>query len=418
MPSGNFMKSKSGRIVERHAVNGLWQSDDAKGALAGIRVVDLTINILGPVATQILGDMGADVIKVESPEGDQNRHIGPARSPAMGALYMTMNANKRSVVLNLKTAKARDVLFDLIEAADVFVHSMRPGAVERLGIDYAAVSARNPRIIYASGPGYRPDGPNRDRPAYDDVIQGQSGIASMCERAFGEPRYLPTVLADKLCGYTLASAIAMALFSRERSGVGQEVVVPMLETVLSFNMLDHQWGAVFDPPIGGMGYNRLFTPYRRPFATADGHMCIMASNDDQWLRLLVAIDEPDLATDPRFAKLVDRARNIEELYAVVTKRMHERTNAEWDKRLTDADISHAPVQQLSDLGTDHYLTSTGFFEKYQHPTEGSMIRAINPLQFSATPPSRRRHPPRLGEHTLEVLEALGYDPGEIDDLSR
>lgn len=291
---------------------------------------------------------------------------------------------------------------------------MRPGAAERLGIDYAAIAALNPRIVYAYGPGYRPDGPNRDRPAYDDVIQGQSGIASMCEMAFGEPRYLPTVLADKLCGHVLAGAIAMALYHRERTGVGQEVVVPMLETVLAFNMLDHQWGASFSPPIGGMGYNRLFTTHRRPFATADGHMCIMASNDEQWRRLLAAIERPELAGDPRFARLVDRARNIEALYAIVVAEMQKRTNAEWDARLTEADIPHAPVLRLSEMATDPYLAGTGFFEPYEHPSEGAMVRTINPLQFSATPPRRRRHPPRLGEHTGEVLARLGYDPAEVE----
>ena len=391
-------------------MQGPWDpAEGISGPLAGVRIVDLTINVLGPVATQILGDAGADVIKVEAPAGDQNRHIGPARHPHMGALYLTMNRNKRSVVLNLKQPECRQVLFKLVDGADVFVHSMRPGAAERLGVDYRSIAARNPSIVYGYAPGYRPDGPNRDRPAYDDVIQGESGIAAMCEKAFGEPRYLPTVMADKLCGHILATAISMALFSRERTGEGQEVVVPMLESVLSFNMLDHQWGAVFDPPEAEMGYNRLFTPYRRPYPTADGHMCIMASNDEQWERLLRAIGSADLAADPRFAKLINRARNIEELYAHVAERMRARTNAEWDERLSEADIPHAPVKRLSELLTDPYLQETEFFQKYEHPSQGPMVRAANPMLFSGTPASFRRPPPQLGEHTQEVLHRLEFD---------
>ena len=349
-------------------MTGPWdESGAAPGALAGVRIVDLTINILGPVSTQMLGDMGADVIKVESPDGDQNRHIGPQRNPQMSALYLTMNRNKRAIVLNLKNAEAREALFRLVDGADVFVHSMRPGAAARLGIDYATIAARNPRIVYAYAPGYRPDGPYRDRPAYDDVIQGESGIASMCEQAFGEPRYFPAAIADKLCGHVLAGAIGMALFSRERTGKGQEVVVPMLETMLAFNMLDHQWGAVFDPPEGGFGYNRLMTPFRRPFATSDGHMCIMASNDDQWQRLLAALGRPELAEDPRFAKLVNRARNIEALYAIVVGEMGKRTTEDWDRRLAEADIPHAPMRRLAELGADPVSAGDGLLPALRAP---------------------------------------------------
>jgi formyl-CoA transferase len=398
-------------------VQGAWrEADSSEGPLAGVRIVDLTINVLGPVATQILADAGADVIKVESPAGDQNRHIGPSRTPMMGALYMTMNRNKRSVVMNLKKKSAKEALFRLVREADVFVHSMRSSAAERLGVDYKTVAEQNPSIIYAYAPGYRPDGPARDRPAYDDVIQGESGIASMCERAFGEPRYLPTVLADKLCGQVLSNAISMALFCRERTGVGQEVVVPMLETVLAFNMLDHQWGAIFDPPDGGMGYNRLFTPHRRPFKTADGHMCIMASNDEQWQRLLAAVGRSDLSDDPRFARLVNRARNIEALYAVLNEQLIGRTNEEWDKRLSEADIPHAPVKKLEELLTDPYLEATGFFQHAQHPTEGALVRTSNPMMFSKTPTGYRLPQPKLGEHSDQVLGSLGFSNTEIGEI--
>ena len=207
------------------------------GPLAGVRVIDLSVNVLGPVATQILGDLGADVIKIETPSGDPNRDTGPYRNPGMAAMHMNVNRNKRSVTLNLKQPSAREALMRLVDDADVFVHSMRPAAATRLGVSYKAIAARNPRIIYAFGPGYRQDGPRRDDPAFDDVVQGESGIAALVAQVIGEPRYYPTVIVDKFCGYMLASSIGMALFHRERTGQGQEVQVPMYETILSFNYL-------------------------------------------------------------------------------------------------------------------------------------------------------------------------------------
>jgi crotonobetainyl-CoA:carnitine CoA-transferase CaiB-like acyl-CoA transferase len=199
----------------------------AAGPLAGVRVLDLTINVLGPVATQVLGDLGADVVKIETPQGDPNRDTGPSRHPGMSAMHMNVNRNKRSVTLNLKRPEAKEALLRLVEGSDVFVHSMRPGAADRLGISYETVAARNPRIIYAFGSGYRQDGPHRDYPAYDDVVQGESGIAALMSQVNGEPRYYPTVVIDKFCGYMLASCIGMALFARESTGLGQQVVVPM-----------------------------------------------------------------------------------------------------------------------------------------------------------------------------------------------
>jgi hypothetical protein len=233
----------------------------ATGALSGVRVIDLTINVLGPVATQSLGDMGAEVLKIESPQGDPMRETGTGRHPGMSAFYLNMNRNKKSVVLDLKRPEARDALLELVRGADVFVHSMRARAAERLGLGYAALAAINPRLVYATAPGYSPDGPQRDRPAYDDVIQGESGLAGMMETVVGMPRYLPTVAADKLCGVFLASAVGMALYARERTGQGQEVHVPMLETMLSFNLVEHLWDGVFggDGKMGSASWVRPWT---------------------------------------------------------------------------------------------------------------------------------------------------------------
>ena len=245
-----------------------------------MRVVDLTTAVLGPVATQHLGDLGADVIKVETPQGDFMRQLGPQRHPGMAAYFLHINRNKRGVVLDLKQPAQRAVLLDLIGTADVLVHNMRLGAAERLGLDYAALAERHPRLVHASATGFNRNGPQRDRPAYDDIIQGESALAALNAGPDGAPRYLPMAMCDKLVGQALASAIGMALFARERSGRGQEVHVPMLETMLAFNLVDHLWHGVLDEPEKGLGYPRMFTPHRRPYATADGYVCLMATTDN------------------------------------------------------------------------------------------------------------------------------------------
>jgi crotonobetainyl-CoA:carnitine CoA-transferase CaiB-like acyl-CoA transferase len=389
----------------------------ASGPLSGMRVVDLTQFILGPVATQILGDYGADVIKIEAPEGDLNRKIGPARYPDMTAMFLGMNRGKRSVVLNLKRPEALDALNRMIDEADVFVHSMRPSSAERLGVGYAAVAARNARIVYAFAPGYRQDGPYRDRPAYDDVIQGESGIAGIAELAFGEPRYLPTVIADKFCGHILASSIGMALVHRERSGEGQEVQVPMLETMMSFNLIEHLWGGAFDEPQGELGYDRALTQHRRPFATQDGYICLMATSDAQWRGLFAACGRPELASDPRFSTLAERSKRFPELYGLIGEEMAKRTTAEWQARLDAADVPNGVSRKLRDLPRDPYLVETGFFHRYKHPQAGPMVTTSIPVRFSKTPAQIQSPPPTLGEHTRSVLSSMGYTEQQIERMS-
>jgi len=384
------------------------------GPLVGVRVIDLSVNVLGPVATQILGDMGADVIKIEAPQGDPNRDTGPARHRGMSAMHMNMNRNKRSVTLDLKRPEALAALMRLVETADVFVHSMRPAAARRLGISYEAVSAVNPRIIYGFGPGYRQDGPQRDYPAFDDVVQGESGIASLMEQVNGEPRFYPTVIIDKLCGYVLASSIGMALYARERTGQGQMVQVPMFETILSFNYLEHLWGGAFDPPLEpGVGYVRLLTKHRRPYRTKDGWICVLAVNDDQWRRILPALGRPGLVDDPRYASTAARVANYDELYGIVSTQLALRTTAEWHEILDRVDIPNGTLHSLQELLQDPYLAETGFFQKYEHPTEGTVVTTAVPTQFSATPAGLHRPPPLLGEHTAEVLGELGLDAAAI-----
>jgi len=377
------------------------------GPLAGLRVVDLTINVLGPVCTQLLGDMGADVIKVEPPDGDQNRMNGPSRHTGMAVFYLIMNRNKRSVVLDLKQPECLEALFRIIETADVLVHSMRPSAAERLGIGYDAVRARNPKIVYAHAPGFRGDGPRWDEPAFDDVIQGMSGLAALNAVDPQHPRYFPTVVADKFCGYVLASSISMALLHRERTGQGQKVQVPMFETLVQFNLFEHLWEGSLGHGAETMGYTRMFSPFRRPYKTRDGHICVLAVNDQQWKRLLTAVGLPEVLDDPRFSTLTQRMRNISELYGMLAQQLEGRTSAEWNEILTAADVPHGPVNSLQDLLRDPYLKETNYFQEFEHPSEGKMVMTSIPVSFSESPGSYRRPPPRLGEHTEEVLASVG-----------
>jgi crotonobetainyl-CoA:carnitine CoA-transferase CaiB-like acyl-CoA transferase len=391
---------------------------EMSGPLSGIRVVDLTSALLGPLATQTLGDMGAEVIKVEPPEGDPIRALGPWRHPGMGAYFLNINRNKKSVALDLKRPAARAALLKLVETADVFVHNMRLAAIERLGLDYRAVSRCNPRIVYAAATGFRKDGAHRDRPSFDDVIQGESGLAVLNGGAGGEPRYVPMAVSDKICGYVLASAIGMALFHRERSGEGQEVHVPMLETMVAFNLADHLWHAALAEPEKGVGYPRMLTEHHRPFPTKDGHICILATTDLQSRHLFEAIDCPELADDERFSTLARRTDNIDELYKIVIERMRLRTTAEWRERLDRFDVPNGAVTDLKGLLVDRYLAEIGFFERVEHPSEGKMLTTAIPVTFSGSPgKSFRLPPPRLGEHTTMVLGELGYCDAEIGEIT-
>lgn len=379
--------------------------DRPTGPLAGVRVIDLTINVLGPVSTQILGDMGADVIKVEAPHGDDMRRIGPSRSDGMSAFFLNMNRNKRSIVLDLKQSDDRKTLHELVGTADVFVHSMRPSAAARLELDYKKLSRESSRLIYASAGGYRNDSSRRDWPAFDDVIQAASGLAAM-NRLGGEPRYLPTVICDKLCGYILASSVAMALYARERTGVGQEVHVAMMDAMVGFNMIEHLWGGVLDQPELGIGYGRLMTPHRRPYKTRDSYISLLAVTNDQWRRLFVAINRPELAEDPRYSRLEARVKNIDELYGIISDAIESDTTSAWLERLTAADIPNGPVEDFQDVFYDQYLTESGFFRRFQHPTEGKIVSMAPFASFSKTAASVHRFPPKLGQHTSEIVEEL------------
>jgi crotonobetainyl-CoA:carnitine CoA-transferase CaiB-like acyl-CoA transferase len=387
------------------------------GPLAGIRVIDVTTVVLGPFCSQTLGDMGADVIKVETPSGDDTRMIGPSRTPAMGSYFANLNRNKRSLALDLKKPAAREALLRLVETADVFVHNMRAAAASRLGLDYETLSGRNPRLIYASASGFRKGSSMQEFPAYDDLIQGVSGVAALNAGPDGAPRYFPTVLVDKLTGVQLASMIGMALFHRERTGQGQEIHLPMMETILSFMLVEHLSHGTLGEPEKGLGYPRMLTPHRRPYRTKDGYISVIAHSNAQWSKLFEAMGVPELIDDPRFNSVQARSANIDAVYATLTEGMQQRTTAEWVTELRAADIPCGKANALNELFDDPYLTETNFFESYDHPVEGTVVVPAIPARFSKTPPNVHRLWPKPGEHTREILREAGCNEDEIETIT-
>ncbi len=386
------------------------------GPLSGIRILDLTSVVAGPLATQTLADMGADVVKIESPDGDTTRYTGPARSPDMAALFMGLNRGKRSLVLDLKVPAAAAALWRLIAKADVFIHSMRPQKIEKHGFGHQAVCARNPRIVYAGLHGYRDGGPYSRQPAYDDVIQGQSGVAALMAEVASEPRYAPTILADKVTALSLVGAIAAALFAREKTGTGQFVEVPMFETTVAFVLAEHLFGHCFAPPLGKLGYTRVLGTWRRPYRTKDGYLCMMAYTEAQWRKFWAMVGKPEVADDPRFCSIAARSHNVVALYELAGACLADKTTDEWLALLRKLEIPSARVSSLDDVMADPQLAATGFFKRATHPSEGEIAFTDLPVRFGEQPASPARLQPRLGEHSIVVLREAGLGESEIKAL--
>lgn len=387
------------------------------GALDGIRVIDVTTVLLGPYGTQMLGDLGADVIKVEAPPtGDIARNMGTVRHVGMGGIYLNANRNKRSIALDLKQESAKEALRKLIPTADVFVHNMRPQAIARLGFDYDGVKAVKSDVVYVGAYGFGQDGPYKAKPAYDDAIQASSGLASLFRRQDGKARYVPAAVADKICGLTLSQAVLAALLHKERTGEGQFVEVPMLETLVSFNMVEHLNGVAYVPPIGKLGYQRVVTPSRRPFETKDGFACILPYSDKHWLNFFTAVGRPELMEDPRFSSYRARILSVDDLYGFVGEVTPTKTTAEWVAICEEGEIPCMPVTDVEDLMDDEHLKAVGMFERHHHPTEGETVLVRPPVLYEKSPASIRTHAPRYGEHGQAVLREIGYGESEIEAL--
>lgn len=382
-----------------------------KGPLHGVRVIDLTTVVMGPFATRILGDLGADVVKVERPGGDSTRRLGPSRNAGMGPYFMNLNRNKRSIVLDLKATEDRDMLVRLVEGADVFVTNVRVKALKKLGLTYDRIGPANPRLIYASLVGYGQDGPYGQRPAYDDLMQGAVGIPSLFMRAGSkEPRYAPFNVADRVVGMAAANAIMAALFTRERTGKGHLLEVPMFETMTDFILTEHMGGLAFEPPTGPSGYTRTLVRDRAPYATKDGYVCALAYTDKHWNALFDMSDTPDrYKADPRFKDLASRTAHSAEIYPIVAEIMKTKTTAEWLSLLAAADIPVTPMHSVESLIEDAHHAATGFFSIVDHPTEGKMRSIRTPTRWSGKALPQYRPAPRLGEHSQEIREEISSE---------
>ena len=364
--------------------------------LSGIRVIDLTTIVLGPYATQIVGDFGAQIVKVEPPGGDLFRAVRPGRSRHMGAGFLNLNRNKSSVVIDLKTEEGRGEFYELVKSADVVVHNMRGSSAKSLGVDFASLKELRPGLIYCSAPGFGSDGPNADEPAYDDIIQAASGLAHLNQNADDEPRFLPTIVCDKVGGLHLALGIVAAIAHRARTGEGCEIEIPMFESMVSFLMAEQLAGRTFVPAIGDVGYDRLLSPNRRPFKTKDGYVSLLPYSSRHWKKFLTLVERADIADEDWVQDPVKRSENIDRLYAIVAEEMPRRTTAQWLSALHSLDIPASPVNRLSDLFDDEHLKAVGLFAPYDHPDEGGLISVRSPFRvLSGAQTCADIPPPRL-----------------------
>ncbi len=389
------------------------------GPLEGVKVIDMTTVLMGPYATQMLGDYGADVVKVESLEGDVTRLIGPTRHPGMGPVFLNTNRSKRSIALDLKKPGGREAVLRLIKRADVLVYNVRPQAMVRLQLGYDVVSDVNPRLIYAGVFGFGQDGPYAAKPAYDDLIQGATALpALMAQTSDGVPRYVPNALVDRIVGLTAVGAICASLVHRDRTGRGQRLDIPMFETMAGFVMGDHMGGLTYEPPLDKGGYARHLSRDRRPYKTADGYICVIVYNDKQWASFFEATGRDDLRQNPNFATFAGRAANIDTVYAELARIFETKSTSEWIELLTKADVPVMPMHDLESILEDPHLVATGFFPVVDHPSEGKIRSMKSSARWSETPVEPSRLAPRLNEHGSEILKEAGYSTEEIANLVR
>jgi crotonobetainyl-CoA:carnitine CoA-transferase CaiB-like acyl-CoA transferase len=374
------------------------------GPLAGIRVIDLTAMVFGPYATQIMADMGADVIKVEPLGGDDTRYISRGPAHGLSGVFVNINRGKRSITLDIKSDEGKAALKKLIEGADVFIHSMRSKAIARAGFDYASVAAIKPDIVYTNCYGYSRRGPDADKPAYDDTIQAECGIPHVQALMTGEPGFAATIMADKVAGLTALYATMMALFHRARTGEGQEVEVGMFETMASFMLVEHANGAMFTPPLGPAHYHRAAAPNRKPYRTKDGYVAALIYNDKHW-KLFTEAVKPEWVT-PDMATLAQRAQQIELVYGKLAETFLTRTTQEWLDLLGALNIPAAPLRTTDELFDNPHLNAVGFWETVESDYGPVKFPGV-PTWFSKTPGKVHGPTPEAGADSDEILAELG-----------
>ena len=389
----------------------------SEGPLKGIKIIDASSILMVPYCTRLLADMGADVIKIETIEGDNTRFIGPSNNEGMAAVYLSINRNKKSISIDLKSQEGQSIIKKLIKTSDVFVSNIRKAALKRIGLTHSNFVKINPKIITANAVGFSSKGPYAGLPAFDDTIQAISGMAAFQEAYSSQPSYTAGATADKVTGLMLGMAIIGALFKSAKSGKGSEIEVPMMETMVDFTLVEHLYGYNFIPPKAPPIYPRQSSPNRRPYKTLDGYIAVLPYNDNQWLRFFKMIGKEDILNDKKFSSLKFRNENIDLLYSLLSKELEKKTTVYWVENLKKNDIPAMNVNTPESLFEDEHLKNTQFFKVNNHPTEGKLLYTSFPVDFNEDHNSETIHAPNLGEHTEEILNELGYTKADLKKLA-